>query len=617
MEEKLFTDFPPVSTDKWKQKIMKDLKGTDYDKLIWRTDEGFVVQPFYRREDLEQIPHRDVLPGNFPFVRGNKAKGNRWLVRQDIIVGDVEKTNARLLDIQLKGADSFGIIYEDGQVPDINEMDQLLKNIRADIIELNFSCDDPKAILQTTNLLISKYNRDPDKIKGSLEFCPLSRFSTTGNFYISEEADFQTMSKLFDAGSLLSGFQLITVDGTIFRNAGTGIVSELAFSLAMASDYLTFLTENGHDIDVVAPRIRFHFAVGSDYFMEIAKIRAARFLWAKIVNAYGVSHADNTRTFIHASNTSWNKTLYDPYVNMLRATTESMSAILGGVDSLSVLPFDKLYKTAAGFSERIARNQQLILKNESFFDKVADPASGSYYIEELTTKLIKSAWDLFLQVDEKGGYLKAFKQGFIQQKVSDETEKKKHAIALQKISLLGTNRYPNITEHIDPATVNPPVKPVGENKLELLIPSRGAEAFEEVRLKTDIYAAKNKRPVAWMFTYGDLAMRRARSQFAGNFFGVAGFEISDNPGFSSVEEGIKAARKARPDIVVICSSDEEYADIALPVFEALKDQTIVVLAGDPKGLVEELRAKGLKFFIHARSNVLEELKNYQQILGII
>ena len=617
MEEKLFTGFPPVSTDEWKQKIKKDLKGADYDRLIWKTDEGFEVEPFYRMEDLEEIPYREVLPGSFPFVRGNKIKGNHWLVRQDVKVGNVEKTNAELLELQLKGIDSFGIIYEPGRVPGADEMDRLLKNIRADVMELNFSCDDPETILKTTNRLISKYNRDPDKIKGSLEFCPLSRFSTTGSFYVSEEADFQIMSRLFDEGALLSDFQLITVDGTVFRDAGSGIVSELAFTMAMASDYLSYLTENGHDIDAVAPRIRFHFAVGSDYFMEIAKIRAARFLWAKIVNAYGISHADHTRTFIHASGTIWNKTLYDPYVNMLRTTTESMSAILGGVDSLSVLPFDILYKDAAGFSERIARNQQLILKNESFFDKVADPASGSYYIEELTTKLIKSAWELFLRTDEKGGYLEAFKQGFIRQKVRDEAAKKKHAIALQNMSLLGTNRYPNITEHIDPATVNLSGKTADDQKSEFLIPHRGAEAFEKIRLKTDAYAAKNKRPVVWMFTYGNLAMRRARAQFAGNFFGVAGFEISDNPGFSSVEEGVQAARKDRPDIVVICSSDEDYTGIALPVYEKLKDETIVVLAGYPKGLVEKLKAGGLKNFIHTGSNVLEELKNYQQMLGII
>ncbi len=615
-KEKLFTDFPPVSTEKWMEKIIKDLKGADYDKkLVWKTDEGFDVQPFYRAEDLANIPYRNVLPGNFPYVRGNKTKGNMWLVRQDVHVEDADTTNAKLLDIRMKGVDSFGIIYPDGHVPGEEEVERLLNNIRADVMELNFSCDDPYAIIQVIDHLVKKYNRDLDKVKGSLEFCPLSRYSTTGTFYLSEKEDYKTMSKLFIAGGLLPNFQLLTVNGTIFKNSGAGIVSELAFTLAMATDYLTHLTENGHDIDDVAHRFRFHFSVGSDYFMEIAKFRAFRFLWSKVVNAYGVSHADKTKTFIHCSNAEWNKTLYDPYVNMLRTTTESMSAILGGIDSLSVLPFNEVFEKPDEFSERIARNQQLILKGESFFDKVADPASGSYYVENLTTKLIEKAWELFLQVDEKGGYLEAFKQGFIQERVSNEAEKKNSNIALRKMSLLGTNQYPNISEHIDPAGIKPAALTV-DNNPELLIPYRGAEAFEKIRLKTDAYALKHKRPVAWMFTYGNLAMQKARSQFAGNFFGVAGFDIADNPGFTTVEEGINAAKKAKPDIVVICSSDEEYADIALPVYEALKDHSIVVLAGYPKNLVEEFRAKGMKHFIHVRSNVLEDLKNYQQMLGI-
>ena len=616
-KEKLFANFPPVSTDAWKEKIVKDLKGADYDKkLVWHTDEGFEVQPFYRAEDLEHVPHSKVLPGSFPFVRGNEIKGNTWLIRQDIVVDDIGETNAKLLDIRMKGVDSFGLIFNPGHIPDEQEVERLLNNIRADVMELNFSCDDPYAVIQIIDQLVKKYNRDLDKVKGSLEFCPLSRFSTTGRFYVSEIDDFNTISKTFVAGNLLPNFQLLTVNGSIFKNSGAGIVSELAFTLAMGADYLTFLTDNSHDIDEIAPRIRFHFAIGSDYFMEMAKFRAFRFLWAKVVNAYGVSHADYTKTFIHGSNATWNKTLYDPYVNMLRTTTESMSAILGGVDSLNVLPFNEVFDTPDEFSERIARNQQLVLKNESFFDKVADPAAGSYYIETLTTKLIDKAWELFLQVDEKGGYLEAFKQGFIQQKVHGEADKKNRNIALRKMSLLGTNQYPNTTEHLDRSFVKSLEKTSTESSVDLLVPYRGAEAFEEIRLKTDAYAENNKRPVVWMFTYGNLAMRRARSQFAGNFFGVAGFEIIDNPGFATVEEGIKAAREAKPDIVVICSSDEEYADIALPVYKALKNETIVVLAGYPQDLADKFREEGLNHFIHVRSHVLDELKNYQQMLGI-
>jgi len=611
-KEKLFRDFPPISTNEWKEKIIKDLKGADYDrKLVWKADEELNIQPFYREEDLEKMPQKDILSGDFPYIRGNQVKGNKWLVRQDVIIDNIKQANEKLLDIRMKGVDSFGIIYKDGKVPGEDEVDQLLKNIRADLMELNFSCDDPYAIVQIIDCLAKKYNRDLDKVRGSLEYCPLSKFSTTGKFYSSQEEDYKVLSKIFHAGSHLPNFQLLTINGTIFKNSGSAIVSELAFSLAMAADYLNYLTDKGHDIDDIVPRIRFHFGVGSDYFMEIAKFRAARYLWAKITNAYGVSNADKTKTYIHCSNSNWNKTLYDPYVNLLRTTTESMSAILGGVDSLSVLPFNEVYENSNNFSERIARNQQLILKEESFFDKVADPASGSYYIENLTKELIQKAWDLFLQVDEKGGYYQAFKQGFIQKRVHEEAHKKNMYVATRRQTILGTNQFPNPLEQIQDHDIS--VKP---DDIELLIPYRGSEAFEEIRLKTDAYAEDNVRPAVWMFTYGNLAMRKARSQFASNFFGCTGFSTIDNPGFSNIDEGIKAAKKAKPGIVVICSSDEEYADIAVPIFEALKDHSIIVLAGYPKDMINQFKSIGLNNFIHVKSNVLDELKRYQKMTGI-
>lgn len=615
-KEKLFQDFPPISTVEWKEKIIKDLKGADYDrKLVWKTGEGFDVQPFYREEDLENIPQKDILPGDFPFVRGNEAKGNEWLVRQNIIVDDIEKANEKLLDIRMKGVDSFGLIFKNGKVPDESEVEQLLKNIRADFMELNFSCDDPYTIIQIIDCLAKKYNRDLDKVKGSMEFCPLSRYSTSGSFYVSKDQDLKTLSNLFHTGSHLPNVQLVTVNGTIFRNTGSGIVSELAFSMAMATDYLTYLTDKGHDIDEIAPRFRFHFGIGSDYFMEIAKFRAARYLWSKIANAYGINDANATKTHIYTSNASWNKTLFDPYVNMLRTTTESMSAILGGVNSLSVSPFNEVFEKPTPFSERIARNQQLILKGESFFDKVADPASGSYYIENLTAELIQKAWDLFLQVDEKGGYYEAFKQGFIQDRVNGEAQKNDHDIAIRKQSILGTNQFPNSSEHFVAEKLSTH-QPIIAQDIPLLVPYRGAEAFEEIRLKTDAYAQNNQCPKVWMLTYGNLAMRKARAQFASSFFGCAGYEIIDHLGFPTMEEGIQAAIEEKPDIVVLCSSDEEYADLAIPVYEALKDQSIIVVAGYPKDLIDKFQSAGLDNYIHMKSNMLEELSKYQQLIGI-
>lgn len=616
-KEKLFDAFPPITDSEWKEKIIKDLKGADYDrKLVWKTGEGFDVQPYYRQDDLGSLPHMDILPGNFPYVRGKGVKNNNWLVRQDIAVGNIDEANKKALNIRLRGVDSLGFNFDKDFKPDVESIENLCENIRADLMELNFSNSYPLETIEILDTLTKKYNRDLEKVAGSVDYDPIGDFSIEGSFRKSEDEDLKLIKDLHTASEHLPKIQYLVINATIFNNSGAGIVNELAYSIAIAAEYLTYLTNSGLSIDDVAPRIRFHFSVGSDYFMEIAKFRAAKYLWAKIVNAYGLNDASNATMHIHCSNSQWNKTIYDPYVNMLRTTTESMSAILGGVNSLSVLPFNSVYETETEFSERIARNQQLVLKGESYLDKVADISAGSYYIEELTDKLIHNAWEQFLKIDEEGGYLSAFKKGIIQKIVSEEAARKNMEIATRKKSILGTNQFPNITEHLNSnlsfpeAVINP------EAEVEPLVVYRGAAQLEELRYSTDLYSESNKRPVAWMFTYGNLAMRKARSQFAGNFFGCAGYEIIDNPGFISVEEGIDAAKSDKPDVVVICSSDVEYAEIVEIIFNILKDDAIIVLAGYPKDLIDKLNEIGLTNLIHVKSNLLEELKRYNELLNI-
>ncbi len=616
--KKLFQEFPATSTQDWKDKIIKDLKGADYDKkLVWKTGEGFNAQPFYRGEDIQELSHTEVLPGEFPYLRGNRLANNQWLVRQDLQVKDLKQSNKKALDIRMKGVDSLGFVFENGYKPNQEDLEKLLNHLRADVLELNFTSENPVEVLQALDGLAKKYNRDLDQIKGSVNYDPLGQLSVSGSFKISEEADMSVLGDLFKAGTHLPNVHRLTVNADVFHNAGSGIVSEMAFALASASQYMQWFADNKYDIDQAAASIRFHFSVGSNYFMEVAKFRALRFLWSKIANAFGISHVEHAKMFIHCSNSTWNKTIYDPYANMLRTTTETMSSLIGGVDSMAVLPFNAVYEDSTEFSERIARNQQLILKGEAHFNEVVDPAAGSYYVENLTDQLIKKAWDLFLEVDELGGYIEALKQGFIQKKIREEADIKNNKIAQRRQSILGTNQFPNINEQLD----NIAEEVLGQtdqssNEYEALPAYRAAQAFENLRYQTDQYSKNNKRPSAWMFTYGNLAMRKARSQFAGNFFGCAGYEVVDNPGFKTLEDGIAAAKKDKPEIIVLCSSDAEYADIAIHVYEALKDSCTIVLAGYPKELMDELKAKGLTNFIHVKSNVLEELKRYQNILGI-
>jgi methylmalonyl-CoA mutase len=614
-EKKLFKAFPEITDKEWKEKILKDLKGGDFSKLIWKTNEGFNVEPYYRENDNQKLSHINVLPGNFPFVRGKNKTGNNWLVRQNIKVNNIDDANKKALNIRLKGVDSIGFILNDDIIPDQENIEKLTENIRADLMELNFVTKDPLLALRSVDELAKKYSRDLEKVKGSVCYDPIGYLTRFGKFNKSENDDMGLLIDLHKGIEHLPNFHYLVIDATIFKNSGSGIVNEMAFALAKGAEYLTFLTSNGFDIDDITPHIRFNFAVGSDYFMEIAKFRAVKYLWSKIVNAYGLNDADNAKIFIHCTNSNWNKTVYDPYVNMLRTTTETMSAVIGGIDSMTVLPFNAIFEEETEFSERIARNQQLILKGESYFDKVGDIGAGSYYIEQLTDKLIHSAWEQFLKIDENDGYIKAFRKGIIQDIIKAESEIKDHEIAIRKRSLLGTNQFPNTGEHIDKklkAETDSEQKP----DVEPLHVYRGGEELEFLRNNTDVYSLENKRPEVWMFTYGNLAMRKARSQFAGNFFGCAGYEIVDNPGFKTVSDGVEAALKAKPEILVICSSDDEYKDAAIEIYNQLKNDTIVVLAGYPKDQIEDMKKAGLDNFIHIRSNLLEELTRYNQLLKI-
>ncbi|HRZ75796.1 MAG TPA: methylmalonyl-CoA mutase family protein, partial [Bacteroidales bacterium] len=598
--------FPPVSTEAWEQKIREDLKGADYDrKMIWNTPEGLRLKPFYRGEDLKSLGHLGHYPGEFPYIRGKSAYGNSWRIRQDIRVKDIGEANSKALDILMKGIDSLGFILDEQHDYTRDEIDALLKNIHAHAVELNFICGEQAPnLVRIIDQLVKDYNRDLEQIHGAVDYDPLGRILMKGRFSSDEETAFERARDLMEKAAHLPHFRVMAVHGSHLHNAGANTVQELAFALAAGNEYLARITQLGVSVTQVAPRIRFNFATGSSYFMEIAKYRAARMLWARIVLEYG-GDAPAARMNIRALTSSWNKTLYDPYVNMLRTTTEAMAAIIGGMDSLTVGAYDGTAGDPSEFGERIARNQQLLLKEESYLDKVADPAAGSYYIENLTDSLAREAWKLFQEVEAEGGFLQAVRNGSIQRAIASSASARDMALATRKSILVGTNQYPNFNESLDAledeSVLWPSVAALPDAEVEVLKPYRGAQALERLRYATDRHVAGGgQRPGVFLFTYGNLAMRKARAMFSANFFACAGFSIQDHPGFGTVEEGIAAARASKAPFVVICSSDEEYADIALPIFEALKEEATIILAGYPQELLDTLKAGGLQEFIHVR-----------------
>ena len=409
-DEKLFGQFPPVSTKEWLDKINADLKGADFNKtMVWKTNEGFEVQPFYRSDDLNGIKHARSVPGEFPFVRGTR-NDNKWLVRQNIDVKCYEEANKKALDVLMKGVDSLGFKLTDPEKILPEKIETLLNAIHPESIEINFATEGKaKEIVQYLIEVIKKRGIDLKSIRGSVEADPIGRLMVNGKLCVPVKEGLDYLAQLMADSAPLTGFRVLQVNAANFSNAGADIVKELAFAISLGNEYMSQLTDRGISIDTAASKTGFTFAIGSNYFMEIAKLRAARLLWSTVVKAYNPASLEACRMNILSVTGNWNKTVYDPYVNMLRTQTEAMSATLGGTDSLVVSPFDSAFAEPDTFSERIARNQQLLLMEEAHFDKVADPGSGSYYIENLTSMIAESAWKLFLDVENEGDFSKRSK----------------------------------------------------------------------------------------------------------------------------------------------------------------------------------------------------------------
>lgn len=612
--EKLFSEFPPVSNEEWMEVVTRDLKGAPFEKkLVWRTKEGFNVQPFYRAEDIEHLPTKDVLPGQFPYVRGTKADNN-WLVRQDIAVqGDIQQLNTNIKSVMELGANSLGLHFVDECV-NAATIQEMLAGIDLDKLEINLYArrDLTVQLIEATKEALKALGADLGKVRGSFGFNPF-RHTLGAGVRWSEWVE--TSVEVLKAAEPLTQFTCLSFQSVDLVNAGAYIYQEIGYALAAGADMLAKVSEkSGKSISEIAERIRFEMGIGSNYFMEIAKFRAIRWLWALIVRSNDEKATERaTKAVVHAETSRWNKTIYDAYVNLLRSMTETMSATIAGVHSVTVNPFDKHYNPkGSDFSRRIARNQQLLLKEESHFDKVVDPAGGSYYIEHLTQAIAEQGWKLFLEVEEQGGFAKLANEGKVQEAVNASNEARHKAVATRRENLLGTNIFPNFTETATEETRAIDNSKVEGKEITALDKRRGASDFEELRLATE---ASGKTPKVFMLTIGNLAMRLARSQFSSNFFGVAGYKLIDNLGFETVQEGVDAARKAGADIVVLCSSDDEYAEYGPQALEALKGEMPLVIAGAP-ACMEELQAKGIEHFVHVKANVLETMQKFNELMGI-
>ncbi|MBD5267956.1 MAG: methylmalonyl-CoA mutase small subunit [Bacteroides sp.] len=605
-KEKLFDMFQGCSYDQWRAKVEADLKGADFNKkLVWRTNEGFNVEPVYRAENIADFKTLDSLPGEYPYVRGTRDN-NDWFIRQEVLADTVSEANAVAKEIITKGVTSLGFNL---QMKEAAEIAALLDGIDVEKFEINFrTC--PRHAVELAKALVDylKANGLTEKFHGSIDFNPMRRALKHGTEFPGDIK--ATALELLDVVKDVPALRVLAVDSFMFCNAGAYIFQELGYALAWGAEWMTMLTEAGVKADEVARRIKFNMGVSSNYFMELAKFRSARMVWAQIVEQYAPESKDACKMHVHAVTSRFNQTIYDAHVNLLRSQTETMSAALAGVDSITTTPFDVPYKKPDAFSERIARNQQFLLKEESHLDKVVDPAGGSYYIETLTVSLAQEAWKLFLEVEEKGGFLACINDGSIQKAVNETSAKRHVDVARRKEILLGTNQYPNINEKaagkIECEGNSCGCHHGSEEDGNGLSMKRAASDFEALRLATE---AASNRPKVFMLTIGNLAMRLARAQFSTNFFGCAGYEIIDNLGFETVQQGVDAALEKGADVIVLCSSDDEYATLAPEAFKYLDGRAMFVVAGAP-ACMEDLQKEGINDFIHVRCNVLDTLKAF-------
>lgn len=659
----LFDEFPRVSTRAWEEKIKTDLNGADYrEKLRWHTGEGIDVLPFYRREDLQK---RDQ-----PLPRPKDA-GRRWEIRSPITAATIEEANRSMREALRGGSDALFITsklmsgHRDEPfcgygVPMQTASDfmRLFEEIPLEQTSVHFDTGPlSPAFPGMLRLWQKKFaaGLPSGTMQGSLLFDPFAAGLLRGPLPDRPGLRDRLSSLVSFCNEHMPGVRPLAIDARVYHNSGATIIQELGFALGVAAEYLAMLTDKGYSADEIAGMLHFNVATGSYYFLEMAKIRALRLLWSNLIRAFK-GDPEQSPAYLHAETSRWNKTIYDPHVNMLRTTTEGMSAVLAGCDALTVHPFDEPFRKPDRFSQRMARNAQIIMREEAYLGKVRDPAAGSYYVELLTHKMARKAWQLFQEIEQRGGMHKAIRSEFVQSSVASSRQERDRAVARRKRIFVGTNRYPDPDkERADEASRSVPsfrlersdqsrvpnrshsveylasflergatlgdvaslLLSGSDQNIALLRPYRGPGAFEALRRATERHPTT---PRVLNLPIGDPKIRKARSAFSNNFFGCAGYDMVDPIGFDHIREAAEAIRREQPDIAVLCSSDEEYRELVPALCKQIGKADyprLLAVAGYPEEDVESHREAGVDLFIHSGCNALETLKEVQQQLGVI
>lgn len=577
--ESFLSEFPPINTEQWEHTIREKITGAEYaSKLIWHPEEGLAVKPYYRADDLVGLQFLDAAPGEFPFVRGTSPKGD-WRIREEIDLGEPEGANHCARAALVAGAEEIAFRHTKLESP--GDLAILLADLHETPIVF---VDSEPGLVHRIIERISKRSHGPGI---STDLDPL--------------ADLDLSAELFHNAP--TGFRPFVIHADQFLEHAAGSIGEVGFALSAAVDFVAEMQERGFSVDRITASMSFSFAMGPEFFIQIAKLRAFRLVWSRAVQTFGGA-SDAARTSIHARTARWNTTLYDPQINILRATTEAISAVVGGANSISASPFDDCFRLPDDNSRRLARSTQIILKKESFLSRVADPVGGSYMIEALTNSIASKAWKLFQELETAGGYRKALATGLIGSVLDKRIAAREKEVACRRRILIGTNRFADASEQA--------LKSIDGVQAGSL--PRVAQPFETLRLRTERYTNQTGvQPRIVLAEIGDTKMRNARSQFAADFLACAGL-VACKSLFASAQD----IAGSDAELIILCSSDAEYLPIAADLMSNLKrysDPAKIVIAGNPD-TAEQLKDIGIVDFIHLRSNAVEALARIQQMIGI-
>ncbi len=618
--------FPPNDYNQWLQAVKDSLKGADFDKVMkTKTYEGITLKPIYTKADVADLPFTDNQPGTSPYLRGNDPQRflqQGWLVAQNHDESDLNKLNAELLKELNLGLTAVNLTlkHED------NNRGVVFKNI--DDLRTAFAGVDLLAAplfmqLDVRDdgflLLLEKYVDEIGvslaDLKAGIGFDPTGEFARLGYCDLPLEDFWQ---KLVDsvkwASEKAPGIRVLSLDGTVYEAAGASSMQELGFVLSNAIGLIQGLQYSGFTINQLAPLFQVKLSLGSNFFMEIAKIRAFRLLWAEMIKAFGGSES-NQKIWIHGKTANFNKSIYDNYVNVLRTGTEGFAGVIGGVDSLEIGHFNQLTEIPDEFSRRIARNQQIILKEEAHFGKVIDPAGGCYYIESLTSELATKAWGLMQDLESMGGMVRCLRAGKIHELIEPIAKARIEAVNKRKDVFVGINMYANPLEK-EPVNGSESDVPESSKAVELdkgaLPRHRAMEILENLRLSL---AKSQANKQVFLLNMGSIAEFKARADFASGFLQVGGFEVISNNGFASVSEAVQAAKASGAKAFCLCSTDDNYINLVPELRKELMGQ-ILILAGYPTDLVESYKQQGINLFIHIRADVFNTLSQLALQMGV-